>query len=280
MHIPTFLSTVVGRERITPLMERVTIGGDALRSFASTGVPDERVKLLLPPDGVTPPALPVLDETGIRFPAGVTPPVARTFTVRSFDPDRGTVTIDVALHPVGPAAAWARTVVPGAPVGLAGPNALPPPARTPERSILVGDASALPAIARTVEELPAGARAEAIVLVDGPDEEQAIASAASVSITWLHGAGAGATCLEDALRERGPLDETTYVWAAGEAHAMRGIRRYLRDDCGLPRACFRVSGYWQRRLSEDEAIDVHLQATESARAAGADEATIEDVGIY
>ena len=70
------------------------------------------------------------------------------------------------------------------------------------------------------------------------------------------------------------------VWAAGEALAMRSIRRYLRDDRALPRDHYQVVGYWRDRLSEDQAIEAHLEAQRKARAAGASDDQVDDAGLY
>ena len=52
--------------------------------------------------------------------------------------------------------------------------------------LLVGDESALPAIAASLERMPAGAVVHAFVEVDGPAEEQKIATPDGVGVTWLH----------------------------------------------------------------------------------------------
>lgn len=83
-----------------------------------------------------------------------------------------------------------------------------------------------------------------------------------------------------AVREATWPSEPPRVWAAGEAFAMRAIRRHLRDELGLPRERYRVVGYWRHALSEDEAIEAHLAAQDAARGAGASEEEIEDAGLY
>ena len=61
--------------------------------------------------------------------------------------------------------------------------------------LLIGDDTALPAIARRLAELPAGTRAVVLAEVDGPADQVSFASAADVTVTWAHrnGAEAGTT---------------------------------------------------------------------------------------
>ena len=61
--------------------------------------------------------------------------------------------------------------------------------------LLIGDDTGLPAIARRLEELPAGTRAVVLAEVDSAADEVAFKSAAEVSVTWVHrnGAEAGST---------------------------------------------------------------------------------------
>src|SRR3546814_7647576 len=86
-------------------------------------------------------------------------PISRDFTPRHFDHARTELTIDVALHAHGPATDWAATVTEGQEVGIGGPRGsmlIPDSFHT---HLLIGDETALPAIARRVEELPLSCRA-------------------------------------------------------------------------------------------------------------------------
>ncbi|MGH2804416.1 MAG: siderophore-interacting protein, partial [Thermoleophilaceae bacterium] len=97
MRIPTYAVAVVRTCTVTPRMRRVTVGGAGLEGFASRGLPDERIKLLLSRPGQRRPVLPAIDENGYHYPRGAPRPLSRTFTVRRFDPDALELDIDVAL---------------------------------------------------------------------------------------------------------------------------------------------------------------------------------------
>ena len=68
--------------------------------------------------------------------------------------------------------------------------------------LLVGDESALPAIAASLEVLPAEARAIVRVVSDGPDHEIALDTPADLDLRWLHRSGTPADrdLLVDAVR--------------------------------------------------------------------------------
>src|SRR4029079_16981765 len=69
-------------------------------------------------------------------------------------------------------------------VRFMGPGGAYAPDLDADWHLLVGDESALPAIARSLESLPDGARAHAFIEVSGPEEEQKIDS--DVEVVWLH----------------------------------------------------------------------------------------------
>lgn len=71
----------------------------------------------------------------------------------------GELTIEFALHGDGPAANWAAKAVPGSHLVVAGPRGSFVIPKDYDWHLLVGDETALPAVARRLEELPASTRA-------------------------------------------------------------------------------------------------------------------------
>ena len=146
---------VTGTRRIGPAMLRLTLGGPELAGFESHSVVDEHVKLVFPdPDG----GLRVPEQNGLMLSWPKPMPPTRDYTVRRYDAERGELDLDVVLHPGGLASEWAARVGPGEPVWVAGP---PAGLAVPERYdhyLLAGDTTALPAIARWVENMPPDTR--------------------------------------------------------------------------------------------------------------------------
>jgi NADPH-dependent ferric siderophore reductase len=267
MDIPTYSAAVLRTSWVSGRMRRVTLGGPGLAGFASRGLPDERIRLLLPPPG--------------RWLADGEP-LRRTFTVRSFDPDAVELDVDFALHD-GPAAAWSLAAREGEEIGVAGPTGGYGPGVRPGHHLLLGDEAALPALATILERLPAGARADVFAEVADASAEVSVGWRADVNLTWLHRNGPGTpagSLLVQAARAFDWSRAQVQVWAAGEALAMRAMRRLVRDEVGLPRHRYQVVGYWRDRLSEDEAIEAHFRAQDAARAWGASEDEIDDAGLY
>jgi len=238
---------VVRRFALTPRMIRVTLGGGPLDGF-TTYAPDDHVVLFFLRDGQ---AVPTNGEDG-RRPIWTERPPTRDYTVRRFDDAAGELDIDFVLHGAGVASTWAESVQVGARIAASDP-------RTSlvadgfEHLLLIGDESALPTIARRVEELGSNTTAQVFVEVAGPHEEQPLADRAGIDVTWLHrGDRAPGTTplLLDAVRtadlasNRGAA--TVYACVAGETDVVRSLRHHLLAERGFTPAHTRFSGYWKR----------------------------------
>ncbi|GGK35939.1 siderophore-interacting protein [Pilimelia terevasa] len=223
---------------------RVTLGGPGTAGFEAHA-PDEHVKLLFPDpeDGAL--RLPTQDGLMLRWPRPS--PTSREYTVRRYDPGSGELDIDVAVHGGGLGARWARTVRPGAHVHVAGPPGGLIVPHVYDRYLLAGDLTALPAIARWLEELPRAAAGWAFIEVAGPAQRIDLAAPPGVAVRWLHPVGD----LADAVRGVDiPAGLRTYVWVAGEAGAIRPLRAWVRDDLRLPRTDYDITGYWKRGVAD------------------------------
>jgi NADPH-dependent ferric siderophore reductase len=154
----------------------------------------------------------------------------------------------MVVHGDGPASSWAAAARPGSLVGQAGPRGSRVVSDDFDWWLLAGDETGLPAIARRLEELPAGARAIVLLEVDGPADELPLTTDADVRLAWLHrhGAPAGTTrLLEDAIGDLALPAGDGFAWVGCEAATARRLRTHLRDDRGLPKAYTKVTGYWR-----------------------------------
>lgn len=238
--------TLLRRAHVTPRMLRVTLGGDNLAGFESHQ-PDEHVKLVFPDPGTGVTRFPVEDGDHLDWPEPFPP--TRDYTIRRYDAAAAEVDIDVVVHPGGVAATWAQQAAVGSTLWVAGPRpgwVVPPDFGF---LVLLGDETALPAIGRRLEELPADARGIAAVEVADAGEEQDLRVPPGVSLTWLHrdGAPAGTTTLlgDFAARTELPDDTWTYVWAFGEAGCIRPVRAWARAR-GIGKGQSDIGGYWRR----------------------------------
>ncbi len=239
--------------RVSPQMMRVTLGGEELAGFHSEGA-DDHVRLLFPEPGALKPVIPIVGPHGLSVPEGQKRPVARDYTPRRYDAAAGELDIDFVLHGTGPGATWASKARVGDFIAVGGPRGSFIVTNDFDWYLFAGDETALPAIGRRLEELPAGARAIAFIEVAGAAEEQRFDTRANVQVTWLHrnGAAPGTTdLLEKAIRglEFPPGD--FFAWAAGEATTLRPIRELFQQRVAN-KSWVRVNGYWKRGIADHD----------------------------
>lgn len=207
---------------LSPRMLRVTLTGAALADFTSLGF-DDHVKLVL--------------GTGDA-------PVMRDYTPRRHDAAALELDIDFALHETGPATRWALSARPGDRLEVAGPRGsfIVPPQF--DWHLLAGDETALPAIGRRLEELPAGVSAFVYAEVEGPADEIPLETRADLTLVWVHRAAGHS--LETAVAGFSPPAGEGYGWGACEALQAPRLRRVLLGALGLRKDRVRVSAYWKR----------------------------------
>jgi NADPH-dependent ferric siderophore reductase len=237
--------TVLRTERLTPQMVRVHFASPDLAGFAAPGF-DDHARLFFPVPGQD---LPVPERGGRGLVWPDPAPAARDYTPRTFDTVAGVLAIDFVLHSHGVASDWAAAARPGDSVGMGGPRGSFLVEGHADHELLMGDATALPAIARRLEALPGGASVAVVVEVDGLAEELDLPTEADLDLTWLH-AGAGQSLAAHAAGLALPPGEV-FVFAAGEAKAIAAIRARL-DDLGHPEGLRRLSNYWRQGVADDD----------------------------
>jgi NADPH-dependent ferric siderophore reductase len=236
---------VIRTRLIAPKLLRVTLAGDDLQDFVSASF-DDHVKVFFPEPGQARPTLPQAGPNGAVFAEGVPRPTARDYTPRRYDSVANELDIEFVLHGDGPAATWAAQAQPGQYLGVGGPRGSFVIPDAFDWHLLIGDASALPAIGRRLEELPEGKKAIVVAEVDDAAGEISFQSHAGVALHWVHSAGAGAAdLLEQAVRGLTLPAGEGYVWAAGESAVIRAIRQHLVAERGIDKSRIRASSYWR-----------------------------------
>ncbi|MFI2565200.1 siderophore-interacting protein [Paenarthrobacter sp. NPDC018779] len=240
-----YRAEVLATRALTPGMVRITFGGPGLAGFESTGVGDEYLRVFLPDTGEHEARLPISTGDSWDWEPGVKPSAMRTYTVRSVDPAAGTVDIDFVVHDGGVAAAWAQRAEVGDVVGLNSPTGLYEPPAELQWQILLADATGLPAVARLLELTPPGVRTRVLIEVEDPSHQQELVIGAGTEVAWIHGGnGHSQSRLDEALKSMQLPGGTGYIWVAGEAKVLRGIRKYLRHEKKLTPASYKLIGYW------------------------------------
>ena len=250
------LAEVLRVAPITPHLIRITLGGDDLRGFTSASF-DDHVKVFFPEPGAAKPVLPVVGPDGpIRDPDAV-PAVVRDFTPRRFDPVAGELDIEFVLHDAGPATTWAANARPGQYLGIGGPRGSLVIPTGFDWHLLIGDDTALPAMARRLEELPRGVRSIVIAEVAGSYAQVDFKSHSEMQVIWCHrgeappseaapGAATPGSLLAS-LAALPPLPSGEgYAWAAAESSVVRQIRAHLVTQRGMHKSRIRAAAYWKR----------------------------------
>jgi NADPH-dependent ferric siderophore reductase len=246
------IAEVLRTTRITPHMIRVVLGGEGLADFPAGEFTDHYVKLLFPPPGAGYAAPFDVEQVRAELPAEQWP-VTRTYTVRAWDAASGELTIDFVHHgDQGLAGPWAASARPGDLIQFMGPGGAYAPRADADWHLLAGDEAALPAIAAALERLAPDARALVFVEVAGPEEEQDLRLVPGVELRWVHrGDAAPGEALVAAVRGTELPQGTGHLFVHGEAHAVRELRRHLRELRGLAPEWTSISGYWRRGVNED-----------------------------
>lgn len=248
--------SVAAVQRVTPVMVRVTLAGDELAGFESSG-PTDHVKVFFPDPATGELAAPTLTADGLQRPEHGTP-YPRDYTPRAFR-ERGVsgapeLDLDLVLHDDGgPAATWASRATVGDPLVVAGPRGSKLVPDGFHRYLLACDETALPAVARWLELLPDGTPVRVLAEVSSVADQAYLPTLPrGAEVLWLRREGLPGTSdvLEQAIRACGPIGPRTYVWAGGEAGSLVGVRRYLRRELGLPRHQVEVAGYWRRGTAD------------------------------
>lgn len=262
--------TVARIDDITRRYRRITLTGPVLADgfpFADFA-PLDHVRAFFPhPDTGELVAYREVSDGAWEVEGGSGDPIHRDYTVRAWNPQTRQLSLDFVLHDHGVAGRWARNARLGDPLVVNGPSAhwfLP---ENYSHYLVAGDDTALPAIARIIEEAPAESRVTAFVEVTDGLDEQILQGAADVDLHWVHRATAPVarghlSPLETALREHGlPADpESVFVVIAGETNSLVPIRRFYRQELGLAKRQLVVDGYWKRGVLSFDHHDVDFDA--------------------
>lgn len=235
-------ATVTAVRQVTTEFVRVTVTGDEFADFPEAG-PADHVRLFFPreEDGVLIAPAPVgPGQDGIVRPEEAV--ISRDFTPAEVRRTHAAIEVDIdfLLHEdPGPAVRWATRAAMGDRLVVVGPRGSKDAPSGANSFVLIVDGTALPSAARWIR---AAAGRETIVVVD-------TASGIQPATDYLAAVGARAG---DVRQRAGtasdvddlPINEGTFVFAAGEAGSLISIRDGLRDR--LARDQFAVSGYWRR----------------------------------
>jgi NADPH-dependent ferric siderophore reductase len=223
-------------ERLGSNMVRVALTGEELQGFTSLGF-DDHVKVFFPANGVPDPAM-------------------RDLTPRRYDAASGELWIDFFLHEAGPAAGWAKDAAAGQPIVIGGPRGSSIISTEGiDSHLFIGDETALPAIARRLEELPTGSHALVVIETADGAAGYPLQSRAQTQVEWLARSSRSDSPAQGVIAKLGMLTFPAgrcFAWAALESQAARAVRRYLVEERHFDKHWVKAAGYWQH-----DAVGVH-----------------------
>jgi len=218
---PAHAARVVAAGQLTPRMRRVTVQADTMVAVAIR--PAQDVELFLREEG------------GRR--------VKRRYTIRHARPATGELDLDVLLHGPGPGATWGATAQPGDGIEFQGPRGKLE-LTAADWHLLIGDESALPAIAAVCEALPP--TEPAVALIEVGDESDELPLPSSAQVRWVHRRRAeiGTAALLRAAIDAVPVPRGAgHAYLMGETRSMVALRAVL-EARGIAHDAIFVKGYW------------------------------------
>ncbi|WP_312170628.1 siderophore-interacting protein [Microbacterium sp.] len=271
--------SVVRTERLSEHWMRVTLGGGEIEKFRPMGF-DQWFRLFLPIGGDA-----GLDRVPakanrmfgylkfLRIPDGERP-VMRNYSVRAYraaTAETGAeIDVDFVLHgsaadgTAGPASRWAETCEPGENVLIIDEGLTFNPQRGTDRVVLVGDETALPAIASICASLPPHATGTALIEVPSDEDALKFPHPDGVDVVWLvrpHEFPPGSFAL-GRLSDLELPEAPFHAYAAGEQSLASGARKHLVGERGVDKNTVSFCGYWK--------IGASSPASKAARDAAAE----------
>ncbi|MCT1864874.1 hypothetical protein HMPREF3086_09525 [Dietzia sp. HMSC21D01] len=255
---PTALRRVRVRavEPLAPELVRVTLEGDELGEIATDAgdaVPavrspsfDDVVVFCLPDPVTGEVTLPVpAPGGGLGHPPG-SAALVREYTVRSLRD--GALAVDLVRHASGAGVRWLESVRPGDALTIVGPRvsrALP----AVDRMLAVGDATALPALARLIEERPPTLALDVLAAVPAPSALPRTVlpavSPADADRVRVRVVAAAPGSADELINAMAAVEVPAgFAWVAGESGMVAAVRRHLLARGQEPDRV-QFTGYWR-----------------------------------
>ena len=244
---------VITHRWITPVIARIVLGEGDLAGLVMPDATDAYVNVAIRPQDA--PYGEVFDPKQVKADHDRDAwPARRRYTVRRWDPAAGELTLDFVVHgDTGVAGRWAHTASPGDVLVFEGPSGDYRPAPGADWHLMIGDESALPAIAASLEAVPAGVPVVVRLVCDGPEHEVPLQTEAALDLQWLHRSGLDndGELLPTAVRDLHFPSGRVHAFVHGEADEIRAIRKHLLAERGLDRQAMSCSPYWRRNMTDE-----------------------------
>ena len=233
---------VVSRtQQLSPHLKRVVLTGDSLSDF-----PEDQQGAYVK----------------LRIDQGSEKLIMRSYTIQAFDPSTRELTLDfvVGQH-VGPATDWADTVSVGQKVSIGGPGPRKMDCFGASTYLLVGDLTSINAVIAYANLIDSSATVHAFLDAPSSEDFLAIDWPKNVQVSWHLAEKGKHDSIVEAVKQMESLPVDTHVFIASEASVFRELRRFVRDNVGLPNEQLFASAYWKEGKDSDQLSMDKLQDT-------------------
>lgn len=182
-------------------------------------------------------------------------PSLRTYTIRSFNHESCSIDVDFVLHGGGLASSWAKKVSIGDVINVAGPGPRKMVNHQAEWFFLIGDLSALPALAINLEAMKRSAVGYALIIVNDIRDCQTLDVPPGIAVEWIVSdvsSEAEAETILSIVQSKPWLTGLPSVWVAGEYEIVKQLRRYFKIDNAVPKENSYCSSYWKQGLTDTD----------------------------
>ena len=190
--------------------------------------------------------------------------ITRVYTIRSFDPDRHEVEIDLIEHEdESPAMQWIHSAKVGTKTQLIGPRPhFVPDFNTKKHIVMFSDETALPALYSILQFWPEDIHADIFIESNEPNILEYLPKHSQVHMHLLlrkhqDQAGKMGLLLKAAYQFR--ETDNIAVWAACERNEARAIRQFFVEEKSLAKKDVQVTGYWNVGLSSSILDEVRFE---------------------
>jgi NADPH-dependent ferric siderophore reductase len=220
---------------LSPHLRRIVLTGNDLLGFPQ-GMESAHVKVILPQPGQEKPKL----EKYLGSEKWM-----RSYTIRNYNPINSNLAIDFAINDhSGLATYWAANANVGDYLGIAGPGETKYTKYDADWHLIIGDLTALPAIATTLEKMPSDANGYVIAQVPTEQDIQSLKTPQNIHINWVINADLSKNMLLETLQKLKWLQGEPAIFIATETKQMKAMRKYVELQPGFKRELMYASAYW------------------------------------
>ncbi|MEZ2903966.1 siderophore-interacting protein [Acinetobacter terrestris] len=238
-------------EQLSPHLQRIYFSSEDFSNFP-TDQNGAHIKLFFSEQAQLKPPLPYRDEQGkVVWPDGKKP-TTRTYTIRDFLAEEQLLMVDFVRHAdYGVAAHWAINAKPGQVIGLAGPGGRPRFNPSADYWIFIGDLSALPMIAASLELLPAHAEGEVWLEVENERDCIQLLHPTAVTLHWLIQDQQAEEKILASLAQLDWNQQKISVSLAGENSRVVSLLKVFKHQYKVAKTHLYAVPYWKKGHTEE-----------------------------